>query len=257
MPDSKRRFPSVCLALAACFALLLPGCVKYKQTTTVMADGSGKMELVMGMSLAELARLGPEKDPFAALSVEALAKNPQGFVAFTEPRARDVDGYRVVTVTGYFEDVNQLAFAGGGIGGDQELESVSYTLAESRLTVQRPLAGQAAAAFRDEPMSLENPELRRVLAPMLEGLELEESFVVPGAVTSAGPLAADGRRATASVAGAEVLDRHDALLDAFAPLERLEIDFEPQALSPSASEAWARELSDAKTDWARLLGAGG
>lgn len=254
MTISTRRFPLLLALLAACVALLLPGCVKYKQTLTLMPDGSGKMDLVMGMSLAELARLGPEKDPFASLSVAALARNPQGFVAFSEPRAVDRDGYRVVTVTGWFENVNELAFAGGDVG---DLESVGYAFSEGKLVVTRPLAGQAAKAFRDEPVDLGNEELRRVMAPMIAGMELEEAFVVPGPIASAGPLAVDGRRASASTTGNAVLDGQAEIVGRFAPLERLEVVFRPEAASPAASAAWARELEDAKAAWARLTAGGG
>lgn len=239
--------------LAACVLLWLPGCVKYKQLLTVEPDGSGRMELVMGMSLARLAQLPAGDDPFAALSIASLANNPQGFVAFSEPRAEDRDGFRVVSVTGYFDNVNDLGFA-GGVGADAEgFDIVTYRFEPGRLTVNRPLSGQAAAAFGASPIDLSDPELRRVLAVEMIGLEFVESFAVPGQITDAGPLAVNGREARAGVAGDAALNRYQEAIAAADQLDRVVIEFEPAEWSPEAQAAWKAELADAKAAWARLL----
>lgn len=253
MPTSTPRPALACLFLCACLVALLPGCVKYKQTLTVQPDGSGKVELVFGMSDPQLALLGPDADPFAGFSVAALAENPQGFVAFSRPRVQDRGGFRVMSFTGYFDDVSDLGFAGGAAGGEG-FDAVSYALSDGVLVVRRPLAGQAAAAFRQEGLDLGDEEVRRVLAPSVAGLELEERFVVPGRVRSAGPLAVDGDAASASVNGADdALGRHAELMDAYAGLDRVEVRFEPREPSAAEAAAWARELRDAKAAWAQIV----
>ncbi len=249
-----RTLPALALLAAACVLLLLPGCVKYKQTLTVQPDGSGKMDLVMGMSSVRLAELPEGSDPFAALSIESLRDNPQGFVAFTEPRPEDRDGFRVVTVTGYFDDVSQLGFAGGLGAGAEGLDAVAYGLEPGVLTVRRPLFGQAAAAFTQQDMDLSDAELRRVLVPAVAGLELEDAFVLPGRVTEAGPLEVDGRTASAGVRGAAALDGYDGLMSRYGGVDTLRIRFEPTAWAAPAKAAWQQELADAKKAWARRTG---
>ena len=250
MFDPSPRLTFLCLLACACLAAFAPGCVKYKQTLTVHPDGSGKVDLVVGMSDPQLALLGPGADPFEGFSVAALAQDAQGFVAFTRPRAEDRDGFRVLTVTGYFEDVGALGLAGGGGVG---FDAASYALEDGLLVVRQPLSGQAAAAFRQQDLDLGKEEVRRVLAPSVAGLELEERYVVPGRVTAAGPLAVEGDAASASVAGAAVLDRHAELMDAYAGLDRVEVRFEPHAPSERDAAAWARELQDAKAAWAQIV----
>ena len=249
-----RTVSALAVFAAACVILLLPGCVKYKQTLTVQPDGSGKMDLVMGMSSVRLAELPEGSDPFAALSIETLRENMQGFVAFTEPRAGDHDGFRVVTVTGYFDDVSQLGFAGGLGAGAEGLDAVAYDLKDGVLTVQRPLFGQAAAAFSQQEMDLSDAELRRVLVPAVAGLELEDAFVLPGRVTEAGPLVTDGRTASASVRGAAALESYDDLMSRYGGVETLRIRFEPSAWPAASEAAWKQELADARKAWVRLTG---
>ena len=257
MPRPTRLLSALGLLAALCAWLLLPGCVKYKQTLTVMPDGSGKVDVVMGMSNAQRTAPGAPADPFAALSVPELARNPQGFVAFTEPRAEDRDGYRIVTVTCYFEDIGELTFGSGMGQGGGAADAVTYDFAEDRLTVRRPLVGQTAAAFRTDPVEIPDGDLRAVLAQGLQGMELSERFVLPGPVTEAGPLAVDGRSAEASVAGAAALDRYDELVGTWAGVDQLEIRFEPAAWPAEAEAAWKQELADAKANWARLARGGG
>lgn len=100
----------VALLLLVAFALL-PGCFKYKQTVTLMPDGSGKIDISMQMSPRIIAELPHPQEPFLWFKPERVKKNAKGIAAFTEPKFDENDGYQTMSYTVYFEDINKVFLA--------------------------------------------------------------------------------------------------------------------------------------------------
>src|SRR5881396_3112560 len=101
------------IAYVACAAAALAGCIKLRQRTAVMPDGSGKLTMTVGFSKAITSmaksmggKEGAAKDPFADMNT--IPKEQQGFVAFTKPEKSEKEGFTFFTFTGYFEDINKV-----------------------------------------------------------------------------------------------------------------------------------------------------
>ncbi|MEM6554047.1 MAG: hypothetical protein AAF750_18170, partial [Planctomycetota bacterium] len=222
------------------------GCVKFKQAWTVQPDGSGKMTMTLGFSEQMLAM--SDEDPFADLDnpAEMLDEEDNGWVAFTQPKITTRDGFKFATFTGYFEDINQVSFSGDG--GNGEMDATTYTLADGTLTVTNGMLGQAVASMAED-QQMQDPQTRAMMAPMLQGLEMTESYEVFGNVTDAEGFTADGRTA------ATTLTADDMLADTppkIAGLDdgNLTIRFDPAGWADEAG--WKKELADAKARWEQI-----
>ncbi|MEM6855735.1 MAG: hypothetical protein AAF593_15110 [Planctomycetota bacterium] len=247
------------LTLCGVLALTLAatGCVKFKQAWTINPDGSGKMTMTFGVSEQMLAMAGDE-DPFADLDdpADMMDEEDNGWVAFTKPEITTENGFKYATFVGYFEDINQVTFSGDGGNGD--MQDSSYALADGTFTVTNGMLGQVIAAMAEDP-SMQDPQAKAMMAPMMEGLEMSESYKVPGQITDAEGYVSDGQTA------ATTLTADDMLGDAPPTIEGLDdgtltITFTPGGWDDQA--AWTAELEKAKADWAAIkeqaaVGAGG
>lgn len=248
------------LVLLLTFSVALTGCVKFKQLLTVNPDGSGTMQLTVAMSEQVLAMAGPEQDPFAEFSIdEMIEEEDNGFVAFTEPTIENKNGYKTMTVTGYFEDINELKFEGGGDGEEdgmddgEKAEPTTYTFdTDGTLTIHRPMLGQMAAQMDNEEMDLSDPNMRAMMAPMLQGMEISEAVVVPGAVTESGFLNAQGSQASFSITADMLLANDTAAIDQLKGTDEVAVQFDPAGWEGGAEAAWEAELAEAKAKWAKL-----
>jgi hypothetical protein len=238
-------------ALAALMTLMLgtTGCLKVKQTMTLMPDGSGKVEMTMGFSEAMLAMMPPDQDPFAELSVAALSEDPSGFVAFTEPEISEADGYKMATFTAYFEDVNELEM--DGPDGQPVFYALEETDAGTVLTVStsavRGMMQQMEMQGGAE--QLQDPQAKEMIA----GMEVSETFIVPGTVTDAGGIDTDGNSVSLAVDA-------DMLIDGKAPESYTEgddagltITFTPGDVDEDAVAAFQAEMEAAKATYEELL----
>lgn len=234
------------LTLCGVLALTLAatGCVKFKQAWTVNPDGSGKMVMTFGVSEQMLAMAG-EQDPFADLDdpADMMDEEDNGWVAFTKPEIKTEEGFKYATFTGYFDDINQVTFSGDG--GNGEMVDSSYALADGTFTVSNGMLGQVIKSMAEDPQ-MQDPQMKAMMAPMMEGLEMTESYQVPGEVTDAEGYTADGQTASTTLDAQAMLGDTPPTI---AGLDdgQLTISFTPGEWANQA--AWTAELAKAKADW--------
>ena len=242
----------ILVALLAC----LSGCVKFKQVVTVYPDGSGKMHVSMAISEQMLEMAGDE-DPFDDFSVHELTRQEaSGWAAFTEPQAYSANGFKTVVFTGYFRDINAVTFGGsavdddgGGGGGDEQAEpSTTFRMEGGRLTVTGGIVAQMIREMGPDN-SLNDPATRAMMAPMMQGLEISETYVLPGAVQAADGYTADGRTATLTVTTDDLLGDRPftvvALEDGVAEITFAPADWDDE-------NAWRAEFAAAQEAWAQV-----
>lgn len=240
--------------LALALGLGLAGCVKFKQILTVNPDGSGKISLSVGMSEQMLAMAGPGEDPFEDFTVEEMIDEEEnGFVAFSEPVVATANGYKTMTVTGYFEDINEVAFMSDEDGdGEEPTEPTTYVYdGDGTLTVRRPMLAQMTADMDTEEMT--DPQMLPMIAPMLQGMEIGEEVHLPGAVGESGLMTADGNKASITIDAAMILGGNTELIDQLNGTEEITIQFTPEGSWAAGSKAaWQAELEQAKAQWKQL-----
>lgn len=243
--------PPAALLLVALLAAL-SGCVKFKQVVTVQPDGSGKMHVSMAINEQMLGMAGDE-DPFADFSVQELAEQEAaGWTAFTEPRVYSADGFKTVEFTGYFHDINAVTFGGDDPENDavdaEPEPSTTFRMEGGTLTVTGGIVAQMISEMGADP-SLNDPATRAMMAPMMQGLEIRETYVLPGAVEAAEGYTTDGRTAQLTVTSDDLLGDRPftvvALEDGTA-----EITFTPGGWDDEG--AWRAEFAAAEAAWAEL-----
>ena len=157
------------LASLVVLATALTGCVKFKQTTTVMPDGSGKIDISFGISdqMMQMAQQQGE-DPFGDLDPKEMSENAKGIVAFTEPVKEKKGGYTYMSFSAYFEDINEVELG----GPDDEEEPPKFTYKRdgnsATLTVENSMIFSIISEH--EPMA---PEEKAFAAQMLAGMSLK------------------------------------------------------------------------------------
>ena len=230
-------------------ALTLAGCVKIKQVWQLQPDGSGKMTVSIGVSQTILQMAGDD-DPFADLTnpKDMISQEDNGWVAFTEPQVEIRDGFKYATFTGYFENINDVVYRGDG--GEGEMKASTYRFdPEGSLKVRDPMLAQVIDSVANDP-SLSDPQQKAMMGPMMKGLEMSESYQLPGNVTDAEGYQVDGQTAMTR------LDER-ALLGEQAPEiaglddQELTVTFEPAGWAGS-EQAWREEVADAKARWEEL-----
>jgi hypothetical protein len=237
--------------LTACalltLTLALTGCVKFKQAWKINPDGSGKMTMTMGFSQQVLAQM-PE-DPFADLDdpTEMIAQEDNGWVAFTRPQVRTEDGYKFATFTGYFEDVSQVTYSGDGGNGD--MLPTSYKLEDGTFVVMNPMLGQVVKSMKED-QSMQDPQMRAMMAPMMQGLEMTESYEMPGNVQSAEGYRIDGQTATKTLTDQDLLANEAPNIEGLDDGE-LAVQFDHAGWN-GGEAAWQKELDEAKAQWNQI-----
>lgn len=231
---------------------LLPGCVKFKSALTVNPDGSGKMQLRVGMSEQMMQH---QDDLDLGDLDELMAQEELGFVAFTRPEEYDEAGFSYVVITGYFEDVNELVMEGispemGDEAGADGGTTFAFDGDAGTLTISRTMLGQMAADADSEEMA--DPQMRAMMAGMMAGLEIAESVTVPGAIAEAGPFVVKGDTASGAITDAELLAEDDETLAKWKGVGAVEIRFELSGWGAGAKGAWEDELAAAKAEWAAM-----
>ena len=228
--------------------LALTGCVKIKQVWQLNPDRSGKLTMTVGVSEQMLQMAGGE-DPFEDLAnpKEMISEEDNGWVAFTEPQVETRDGFKYATFTGYFEDINQVAYRGDG--GEGEMEPTTYQLDEGKLVVSNPMLAQVIASIAGDP-AMNDPQQRSMMAPMMQGLEMSETYMLPGQVTDAEGYRVDGRSAQTTVDDKALLGDEPPKIEGLDD-GQLTVTFEPAGWE-GGEQAWQQELAEAKTEWERI-----
>lgn len=238
------------LTLVGVLALTLTvtGCVKFKQAWTINPDNSGKMVMTFGVSEQMLAMAGGERDPFADLDdpADMMDEEDNGWVAFTKPEIRTENGFKFATFTGYFEDINQVTFSGDG--GNGEMIDSSYKLQDGQFTVTNGMLGQVIKSMAQDPQ-MQDPQMKAMMAPMMEGLEMTESYQVPGDITDAEGYNADGQTAHTTLNAKAMLSDTPPTIAGLDDGE-LTIAFTPSEWNNQA--AWTAELEQAKAAWEEI-----
>lgn len=169
------RIKSLAVLTLLVVLALTPGCIKFKQVVTVMPDGSGKIEMRIGLSqqLIELAKEQGE-DPFKEMVPEAMAEKAQGIVAYTEPKRETQGNFSYISFSMYFPDINKVKL---GEMGDGEPAEFTYTREgdTAKLTIKN---GTLLSMLKDYEPSNE-PE-KAQLKQAMAGLAFSEHYVLPG-----------------------------------------------------------------------------
>ena len=241
------------LALVLVLAVSLTGCVKDKKALTLMPDGSGKLDFRLGFNakLIEdtVGAMMPEggeggsmtDDDPTDLDLAEIQDRYQGFVAFTMPKVEtSSDGWKYVTFTGYFDDINKVAIfdegdeedgdesgeegeehGGEGEHGAEAVESddaaPTATFKFAKTETGYVLEVVTVLKEKDEDMGGQeeesNPEMEKMvfgmMAAMLKDLEFGWVVNMPGPVTEAAGFELAGRQATFVVKGADLANAED------------------------------------------------
>ncbi|MEM1109263.1 MAG: hypothetical protein AAGH99_11310 [Planctomycetota bacterium] len=237
------------LTLCGSLALILAvsGCVKYKQAWTINPDGSGKLVVTLGVDQSKVTE---QDDPFANLDdpAEIMNATDDGWVAFTKPEVTVVNGYKYVTFTGYFEDINKVTFSGDG--GNGTMVETSYELSDGRFGVKRGMMNQVVSTIANDP----NYQQTKVfMASTIQGLELSETYTVPGEVADAEGYTVEGRTASIKITADELLGENPPSIEGLGDNE-LTITFAPAEWADK--DAWTAELEQAKTEWQAIKSGG-
>jgi hypothetical protein len=244
-------------------AFSLGGCIKFKQNAALMPDGSGKMTFSIGFNekgVKEAASSMGQGDGMVEDPTEDFADfdNMHGFVAFTKPVMEEKDGWKHVTFTGYFEDINKVKVLEDG---EEEAEQVGFAFRKTEtgyaLTVNSSFKqfgemgdmGDMGDASDAPPEMKEMMEqMKKLMESMLAGFEFSQGFTMPGVITKAeGVTSKEGRTAMFFVDGEKMKDPKEAAKLA----EKKEFVIECGASEVSEAElvAFKEEMAKAKAEW--------
>lgn len=237
-------FKNLVLASIVVLASSLTGCVKFKQTMTLMPDGAGKIELKIGMSeqLIQMAKQQGE-DPFSDMDPMELSEDSKGFVAFTKPTQIKEGGYTYLTFSAYFEDINDVELGGPEDGEDPAKFTYKREGKTATLTAKDTML--LSAVENHEPMA---DEEKAFAAQMLAGMLFSESYILPGSFEDIKGV--DGKANTATVE----MDSND-MLNGTGPIEELkgveELTFKISDIKEdaAAAKAFKAEMQAAVKEW--------
>lgn len=276
------------IALVMIAAVSLTGCVKDKKVITILPDGSGKVDFTVGFNakLIEetLGGMMPQggqgggglgDDDPTDMDVNDLQENFAGFVAFTEPKVKDgSDGWKYVSFTGYFENINDVQFFDEGddqdsgedadeMGGDEDPAPAAERESKAKFVFKKSEAGYTLEVVttlqeKDEEMGGDeesNPEMEKMvfgmMAAMLKDMEISMAFAMPGAVSSAEGLTVDGRTATYKISGSDFTSAAD--LKKLAEQKEFKISCGASQMSADQIGAFKTEMAEATMKWKALL----
>lgn len=235
------------LLVLACLLVLsasLTGCVKFKQTTTVMPDGSGKFHLSIGMSdqLVQMMKQQGE-DPFSDLDPKNMSEDTKGIVAFTKPEKRAEGGYTYISFSAYFEDINAVEM--GSLDEDEESAKYTYTRdgKSATLTVENSMVLSTVAEH--EPIA---PEQKAIAQQMTAGMLFSEVYNLPGTFAAIKGVEADGQTATLEMTQTHMLDGTGPVKD-LKGVEKLVFKIAEVNEDAEAIKAFKAELEAAKKEW--------
>lgn len=231
--------------------VLTGGCVKYKQIVTVMPDGSGKVQYIVGFSQAMLQMAEGEENPLDQYTPESMGEQSKGLVAFTDPVRYEEGGYSYVAFAGYFPSINDLELPGPENG--ETAMTFNFVAADGGATLT-VLGGTVLGMARE----FEQPEAeeRQLLEQdMLKGLEIVERYVLPGdAEAIEGVTLVDNT--------AELKIDVDAMLDNTGPLpamkgqESYTLEIPELSITQDQIDAFKVEMAEAIDQWNRMNGDG-
>ncbi len=262
------------LVVIAAAGLMLGGCIKLKQDTVVMPDGSGKMtirigfnakavkEAAAGMGQGE-ATEGMDKPTDMDLSD---LEDFEGFVAFAAPEKEvSADGWEWVKITGYFEDVNKVVMYDDEEAEGKRVKQLWYSFEKKDggyvLTAHSQYSDFEEMGQLDD-MGADTADMPPEMKKMVEGIqkaveeafkdfEFSHAFTMPGEVTAAeGVTSKEGRVATYAVTRKDL--ENPAAAKAFAQEKVFRVECGPSAVSEADLAAFKAEMAKAREEWAKI-----
>jgi hypothetical protein len=253
---------SLLRAAAAAMALALAGCFQVEQKTTLMPDGSGKLEFTIGIKAEQGPFGGPgDEDPFENVGdPDEIEKNVKGIVAWTQPVVEEKDGWKRMRITGYFEDINKVRF----LDEEQDEEGapnvqLAFELKGSTLIVKdkiteemfKPIGGGVDG--EDEFAK----QMREMMKGMFKGMKLSVAVAVPGKIAEAkGFTSTAGRDARLDVGEELLLGAMDGKEEAKKKIESLRVQrqvrWEGVEVGAAAVAEFKKELASAKANWPKV-----
>jgi len=236
--------------LLACLIALtasMAGCVKFKQTTTVMPDGSGKFDLLFGISdqMLQMAQQQGE-DPFGDMEPTELGKESKGIVAFTKPVKEKKGGYTYMSLSAYFEDINEVQL--GSPDDEEKPAKFSYKRDGKSATLTVENAMIFSIISEHEPMA---PEEKAFARQMLAGMSFIEAYVLPGEFEDIKGVDANDNTATIELGAQDMLDGTGPIKD-LKDAEQLDFKITEVKEDADAAKAFNAELEAAKKEWEEI-----
>jgi hypothetical protein len=267
---SKRMSILRSLIVAVLLSSLLTGCVKMKNQVLVMPDGSGKIiltvtvnESMLSQALASVEALlgGSSKRRIpkaseisaSAINVDGIERSSEGLVAFSEPKQHVQQGWRTISLVGYFEDINNvkirtdktpevaLSFAFKEDGDGYVLDVTNKSL--EKLTSDSLMGSLKKATGAEVP-----PQIMAAMGPMVKGFSVTEAYKLPGPVTDAKGLPRTEGRVAGMALGEGFLTNVQKAREIAAQTER-SITCGPSQIGKKELRDFKRELELARADW--------
>lgn len=232
-----------CMMMLVVACLFTGGCIKVKKDLLLMPDGSGRIDFTLAMNTAMLQQMGadPDENPFDEMYSE-MQQTP-GIVAFTEGKREEKDGWSYMTFSAYFEDINQVKL------GDtpEEATTFAYQTADdaSSLTIKQGLVHAMAKDMADDE-DVDQQQMAMMMM-MMQGLEVSESYQLPGQVSDGGAYDAEARKATAGLTAADLTGGEKA--KKYAAAKENVIKFGKSEVTAEQIAAFKKELTEAKEAW--------
>ncbi|MEM1098929.1 MAG: hypothetical protein AAGH92_09080 [Planctomycetota bacterium] len=235
--------------------LLIPGCVKFKHALTIKPDGSGKVEITIGMSDTVLAHQGDDGKELIDLD-ELVDQENRGFVAFTAPESWAEGGFTFYRVVGYFEDIERVVIEGdddpeadGPVVTTFDFDADAGTLAVSRCLLQQ-------VAMEVKAIGADDPSQQALVGAMLSGMEIEESITVPGDIGDAGPFESTGDTASGKIDEEALLGENGDAMTIWRDSGEVIVSYEPADWEDADRDAWLTEVAEAKAAWEAIKASG-
>lgn len=235
------------LAALVVLTASLTGCVKFKQTMTVMPDGSGKIDLVIGLSeqLVQMAKQQGE-DPFAEMNPGKLSEESKGIVAFTKPTQKQEGGYTYLSFSAYFEDANAVEL--GGPDDDEDPTKLTFVRDGKSATLTVESSMILSAVQDHEPMAEEE---KAFAAQMLVGMLFSEAYILPGKFEDIKGVTATDNTATIEMTSDNMLNSTGPIKD-LKGVEKLVFKIAEVNEDEAAAKAFKKELEAAKAEWEKM-----
>ena len=235
-------------------ALFLPGCIKYKQTLTLMPDGSGKIHVSWGLNnqAMQMAKAN-NQDPFAQFKPQSYKEKCKGIVAFTEPKqVKGEDGFTYMTFNAYFKDINQVSMNMNQDKVDAQGNSSSIGFgAPTKYVYKRDgdgamliIEGGLALSLIAERKIPDNQQEKEQMRQMMEGFDLVEQYIMPGTLADSKILQIIDNTAVLHINRNDVIDGTGAIKDT-KNNDKIKVVIEDITLSDKEIREFVKELDAA------------
>jgi hypothetical protein len=252
-----RAFRLAALLPVAAFLVLASGCIRFQEELVVMPDGSGKVVFTLGFNLEIMDKFKEmmggdkemeEKTTFSAEDME----NAEGIVAFTRPVMAKKDGWRTVTFTGYFEDINKVKI--WDKDGEKKTLKASFSFRKEGeghvLEIDDRFMASDDNKFEEVPDEGKD-QAWAMIKEFLKGFEMSRGVRMPGPVTSVEGFASkEGRSAANKITADSLKNLED--VGKMMKVAKRKVACGKSDLSDADVAAFKKELEAAKAAWPKI-----